>query len=398
MALNPDLPPSGNFDLTNWKIGLPIDSAGGFTGTAIEVKNLIGYEHDKYFYTGSDGAMVFTAPVEGATTSGSNYARSELREMKGTERAAWSLTQGGFMKATLEVDQAPIKFSGVAGRVVVGQIHGVDNELVRLYWENGKMYFVNGFAGTNNVPTTFYLTNGNGEQPNVSLNERFSYTINAKNSDLEVVVHADGQTYKSLTRINSIWNTDSFYFKAGTYLGVNETQGTGKGQTSFYELSFNHDGAMPTRPVTTQTFTGTSSANSLTGTDGNDLIDGKGGDDKIDGNGGNDVLIGDTGKDTFIFDRLLGSTNVDVIVDFNAADDTIRLENSIFSKLTTTGTLSSSWFRAGTKALDSNDYIVYDRATGSLYYDSDGSGSSAAVLFATIENKAYLDRYDFVVR
>jgi Ca2+-binding RTX toxin-like protein len=301
------------------------------------------------------------------------------------------------MKATLEVDQAPIKFGGVAGRVVVGQIHGVDNELVRLYWENGKMYFVNGFAGTNNVPTTFYLTNANGEQPNVSLNERFSYTFNAKRSDLEVVVHADGQTYKSLTRINSIWNTDSFYFKAGTYLGVNETQGTGWGQTSFYELSFNHDGATPIRPATTQTFTGTSSANSLTGTDDNDLIDGRGGDDRIDGSGGNDVLIGDTGKDTFIFDRLLGSTNVDVIVDFSAADDTIRLENSIFAKLTSTGTLSSSWFRAGAKALDSNDYIVYDRATGVLYYDTDGSGSRAAVRFATIENKAYLDRYDFVV-
>ena len=244
MALNPDLPPSGNFDLTNWKIGLPIDTNGGYSGTATEVKNLLGYEHPTYFYTGPDGAMVFAAPVEGATTSGSNYARSELREMNGTARAAWNLQQGGFMTATLEIDRAPIKFSGVAGRIVVGQIHGVDNELVRLYWENGQIYFVNGQAGATNVATTFYLTNASGERPNVSINESFSYTIQAKGDDLLVRVVADGQIYTSLSRINDICDTDAFYLKAGTYLGVNETKSTGSGETFFLDHNFNNDGSV----------------------------------------------------------------------------------------------------------------------------------------------------------
>ncbi|MFD2836365.1 polysaccharide lyase family 7 protein [Azotobacter vinelandii] len=47
--------------------------------------------------------------VNGATTSGSKYARSELREMKGSERAAWKLSEGGTMTATLEVDKVPQK-------------------------------------------------------------------------------------------------------------------------------------------------------------------------------------------------------------------------------------------------------------------------------------------------
>ncbi|WP_457093835.1 polysaccharide lyase family 7 protein [Microvirga sp. P5_D2] len=398
MTLNPDLPPSGNFDLTKWKIGLPIDSNGGYSGTATEVKNLIGYEHPTYFYTGPDGAMVFAAPVEGATTSGSNYARSELLEMNGTVRAAWNLQQGGFMAAALEIDQAPIKFSGVAGRIVVGQIHGLDNELVRLYWENNKIYFVNGQAGATNTATTFYLTNANGEQPNVSINESFSYTIHAKGDDLLVRVEADGQTYTSLTRINDVWDSDVFYFKAGTYLGVNETQGTGWGQTSFYNLTFNHDGTPPSdQPMTTRTFTGTSSSNTLLGSAENDLIDGRGGDDRLYGKGGSDVLIGGTGRDNFYFDTNPGTTNKDVIVDFNINDDTIRLENAIFTKLASTGSLSSSWFRPGTKALDSNDYIIYDNATGVLLYDSDGTGTRTAIQIALIENKANLSRYDFTV-
>jgi Ca2+-binding RTX toxin-like protein len=398
MTLNPDLSPSGNFDLTKWKIGLPIDANGGYSGTATEVKNLIGYEHPTYFYTGPDGAMVFATPVEGATTSGSNFARSELLEMNGTVRAAWNLQQGGVMTASLEIDRAPIKFSGVAGRIVVGQIHGLDNELVRLYWENNKIYFVNGQAGATNAATTFYLTNASGEQPNISINERFSYILQAKGDDLVVRVEADGQTYTSQTRINDIWDTDVFYFKAGTYLGVNETQGTGWGQTSFYNLTINHDGT-PTveRPVTTRTFTGTSSSNTLSGTAGNDLIDGRGGDDKIYGKGGSDVLIGSAGRDTFYFDTSLSTTTKDVIVDFNATDDTIRLENGIFTKLTSTGTLSSSWFRLGAKALDSNDYIIYDNATGALLYDSDGTGTRAAIQIALMENKASLTRYDFTV-
>ena len=108
------------------------------------------------------------------------------------------------------------------------------------------------------------------------------------------------------------------------------------------------------------------------------------------------MLIGGSGKDTFTFDTKPGSGNVDVIVDFDVADDTIRLNDAAFSKLKY-GQLSSSSFVVGSKALDSGDRIIYNDKTGALSYDADGTGSSAAVKFAIIENLATLTAADFLV-
>jgi hypothetical protein len=152
----------------------------------------------------------------------------------------------------------------------------------------------------------------------------------------------------------------------------------------------------PSRPATAKTLNGTSSSNSLTGTSGNDLIDGKGGNDALWGKAGSDVLIGGTGKDTFTFDTKPGSSNVDLIVDFNVADDTIRLNDSVFTKLKS-GNLSSNSFAFGEKALDSSDRIIYNSKTGALSYDADGTGSTAAVKFAMIENFAKLTAADFII-
>jgi pimeloyl-ACP methyl ester carboxylesterase len=141
-------------------------------------------------------------------------------------------------------------------------------------------------------------------------------------------------------------------------------------------------------PDPTVTKYGTSGGNSLTGTSGADVIDGL---------AGNDILIGGSGNDGFVFDTALNATtNVDTIMDFNVDGDTIRLSNTIFSKLSE-GNLRSSNFRVGDKALDSNDYIVYNKNTGALYYDKDGSGSAAAVKFAAIDNKALLTAANFIV-
>jgi hypothetical protein len=424
MTLKANVAPSGNFDLTNWKLTLPVDSSGKTSGTAIEVKDLNGYQNSKYFYTAPDGAMVFYAAVDGATTSGSSYARSELREMNGTAKAAWKLSTGGFMSATLEVDAAPMR-DGQGKKIVVGQIHGEDDELVRLYWHDNKLYFANDLSGSDNKEHTFNFKADDGSAPDVSLNEKFSYTINAKGNMLDVDIYADGKVYHSHTTINSVWQSDSFYFKAGAYLGANETNGSGYGQTSFYALTFNHNGATPTptepaptpipnptptdptspntpvpefpgRPVTTKTIEGSNSNNYVTGASANEWLKGNAGRDVLWGKAGSDVLTGGTQEDAFVFDTAIGK-DVDYITDFNVTDDSIRLENKIFSKLTKTGALSSSYFKVAEKAGDANDYIFYNKNTGALAYDADGSGSGAAKIFAVIENKAALTAADFFV-
>jgi hypothetical protein len=231
---------SDHFDLENWKLTLPVDSKGKTSGTAKEVKNLIGYEDSRFFYDAKDGAMVFKASVDGATTSGSKYAHTELREMNSDDRAAWSLSEGRTLTATLKVDETPIKDGGTPGRVVVGQIHGQDDELVRLYYEGGKVYFMNDQAGPDNKETKFTFKNADGKQPNIALGETFSYMIEARGNKLLVKILADGDEYVSNSKINSVWKSDTFYFKAGVYLGVNENIGHGEGQVSFYGLDFSH--------------------------------------------------------------------------------------------------------------------------------------------------------------
>lgn len=349
---------SDHFNLSNWKITLPVDSKGSISGTAIEVQNLINYENSNYFWDAPDGAMVFRAMADGATTSGSKYARSELREMNGDDRAAWKLSQGGTMSATLKIDELPTRTDGSGGRMVVGQIHGKDHELIRLYYENGTVHFVNDRAGSSNKETTFTFKNSKGEQPSIGIGEKFSYLIDAHGSTLTVKVFADGQEYSSVTAINSVWQSDELYFKAGVYLGINETNGRGNGQASFYGLDFSHkagegmggwkadggsdtpdiptptppvddgqgddgddDHGTPTPPTTPPTPTpptvppvtpptptppqnttvelkGDAKNNSITGGDSDEVIRGFEGNDVLKGGGGNDYLWGNEGNDT----------------------------------------------------------------------------------------------------
>ena len=119
--------------------------------------------------------------------------------------------------------------------------------------------------------------------------------------------------------------------------------------------------------------TGSAVANRLRGEDGNDVLNGR---------AGNDTLIGGEGRDIFVFNAALNATtNVDIIDDFSAADDTIWLENAIFTALPTTGALASAAFVSNTSGLaaDASDRVIYERDTGMLYYDSNGSAAGGRV-------------------
>jgi Ca2+-binding RTX toxin-like protein len=146
------------------------------------------------------------------------------------------------------------------------------------------------------------------------------------------------------------------------------------------------------------TITGNAASNRLDGAAANDTLDGGAGNDTLIGGAGNDSLVGGTGRDVFRFDTPLGSSgNVDRIVGFVAADDTIQLENAIFTRLTATGTLAEDAFEKGTVAFGTLTRILYDHATGQLWYDSDGTGAAAKVLFATLIGAPPLSAADFVI-
>ena len=65
-------------------------------------------------------------------------------------------------------------------------------------------------------------------------------------------------------------------------------------------------------------------------------ISGGAGDDTINGGIGTDTLTGDIGRDIFFFNSAfskLSLTSIDKINDFSVLDDTIQLENAVFTEL-----------------------------------------------------------------
>ena len=72
----------------------------------------------------------------------------------------------------------------------------------------------------------------------------------------------------------------------------------------------------------------------------------------------------------------------------------------IFVKLTAAGaTLSSSFFNVNSTgaAAEIDDYVVYETDTGKLFYDADGNGAGASVLFATPAGAPVISNVDFFV-
>lgn len=145
-----------------------------------------------------------------------------------------------------------------------------------------------------------------------------------------------------------------------------------------------------------QSVIGNDGTNALYGLGGVDTLYGLGGDDLLDGGLGADQLYGGSGADRFAFSTALGGDNVDRIADFASGVDRIQLSQSVFTALGL-GSIAAGQFVAGTTAGDADDRIIYDSASGTIWYDADGNGSGAAVAFAQLTPGATLIASDFVV-
>jgi Ca2+-binding RTX toxin-like protein len=138
----------------------------------------------------------------------------------------------------------------------------------------------------------------------------------------------------------------------------------------------------------------------LNGGLGNDILDGGIGNDTLFGGAGNDKLTGGLNNDFFVFNTAPNtSTNRDAITDFNHVADTFRLENAIFTKLGAGGVhaLNPAFFRAAAAALDANDFVVYNQATGVLFYDANGNAAGGAIAVAVLTGHPVLAANDFGV-
>ncbi|RDI60878.1 calcium-binding protein [Microvirga subterranea] len=125
---------------------------------------------------------------------------------------------------------------------------------------------------------------------------------------------------------------------------------------------------------------------SLSGGNGNDRLEGGLGDDWLSGGKGKDQLLGGGGRDTFVLDTMVKSNaDVDTILDFRSGEDRIALGKSFFKPIGKAGALKKGMFVVGNKAKDHNDFIRYEKKTGKVFYDKDGSGHHAAVQIAKLE-------------
>jgi Ca2+-binding RTX toxin-like protein len=84
-------------------------------------------------------------------------------------------------------------------------------------------------------------------------------------------------------------------------------------------------------------------------------------------------------------------------------DDSLFFDHLVFAKLGKSGAidapvkLNAAFFKVGAKALDANDYLIYNPATGALFYDPDGTGKTAQVQVASLAKSLKLTAADFFV-
>ena len=274
-TLDPSLPPSGNFDLSYWKLTRP-------NGTERDEDALInGYTKEGEFYTDSEtGAMVFWCPNNGSTTANTSFSRTELREMirrgdtsistQGINKNNWVFSSStmenqeaaggvdGVMTATLTVDHVSLtsdEFRKV-GRTIVGQIHASDDEPCRLYYrklpghERGSIYFAH-------EPTTgseqWYdmIGSRSDSQPDptdgIALGEKFSYEIRVIGNLLTVTIIRDGKpdVVQEVDMTDSGFADDWMYYRAGNYNQNNAGDDDEFAQVSFFALDVQHFAPVP---------------------------------------------------------------------------------------------------------------------------------------------------------
>jgi len=276
--LDPKLTPSENFDLSTWKLQIPIDLDGNEIGDEIKVTPLNNnYVNENHFYTAEDGGLVFKCFVKGFKTSkNTKFTRSELREMlrgtntriktKGVNKNNWvfggapqadknnAAAIGGNLEATLAVNHVTTTGDKKqVGRVIIGQIHANDDEPIRLYYRKlpnnskGSIYFAHEELGGKDKYTNM-IGNKNDDISNpedgIALGEKFSYTINVTGDILKVTIVREGKENIDATvdMKNSGYNVGGqyMYFKAGVYIQDSTGNDTDFAQATFYQIKNTH--------------------------------------------------------------------------------------------------------------------------------------------------------------
>jgi hypothetical protein len=228
---SPTSPPSGctypadRLNLTNWELTLPTGPSEN--PDDIYQPALRTFTVDPWFKVNSSCTGVqFRAAVNGVTTSGSSYPRSELREMKnnGADKAAWSSGSGTH---TMVVSEAITHLPSTKPHVVAGQIHDSadDTQVFRL--EGSSLWLTNGDNAHYKLITSSY-----------QLGTRFEAKFVVSSNTIRA--YYNGVLQSTLSKSFS-----GAYFKAGAYTQANCSNSSpcstsNYGEVIVYSLSVTH--------------------------------------------------------------------------------------------------------------------------------------------------------------
>jgi len=202
------------------------------------------------------------------------------------------------------------------------------------------------------------------------------------------------------------------YTTAGTAL-FDAIEGYGSDSEPFYSLIFGEPtryvGSKFNEMITDGLAGGVELDDQLIGRNGSDILFGYLGDDTLKGGKGDDWLsdyaginkfFGGAGHDTFGFQFYAsgGATEpgaVAKIKDFVKGEDIINLTTDIVDL--PFGQLAREHFHKGASPEDGDDYVIYDKATGKIFVDFDGSGSGEQIHFASVTPGLKLQSHDFII-
>ncbi len=254
-----DKKPGKVFDLSHWKITLPMDKNRDGKVDEIDVKKIQKYSHPDFFYLDGQDRMVFASPNKATTSKNSSNTRSELRYMlrgKNTKYRTHGsqnnftldvnpnsdkyVSVGGRMEATLHVDHvsrnAGNPNSKPAYSVVVGQIHAVKykdtssgfghgNEPLKIYYkkwpghDTGSVFWTyernlakKDPKRTDIAYPVFGNTWENSAAPGsqgIALGEEFSYVVNVYKNTMHLTFSNDRLGTKTYS-INLANNVDAY--------------------------------------------------------------------------------------------------------------------------------------------------------------------------------------------
>jgi hypothetical protein len=212
--------PGDLLDLENWFLTLPIGPAGD--PDSIDQPELLDYRSEWFDLTPDGTGVVFRAPAGGVTTKNSKYPRSELREMNGEEKAAWSNTEGTH---TLETRQAITEVPRAKPEVVSAQIHDGGDDVLQIRLEG---------------PTLVAQYDDGREQIVIDPVYRLGtpYDLRVVAADGRITVFYNGQRRAEIERSGSSW-----YWKIGAYTQSNPERGEdadSAGVVVVYSLSIEH--------------------------------------------------------------------------------------------------------------------------------------------------------------